>query len=254
MTYSYSSTPVHRQHGFGFKFLVFAALFLSAGLCARAQDEPSPARTSSSHMRPSVGRYAHDFLMIQVTYDGWSGTPDSIRTGGFSRGFNIAMMYDFPLQKGSHLSAAAGLGVSTSNIFFKDQRADLNKLTPTLNFPTDSSYKRYKLGTAFLEIPIEIRYRQFPDNANRGFKVAIGAKLGALANAHTRGKIIGNGDKSVVKVNDKRFFNSWRAAATARIGWGNFGLYGSYTFTSLLKQGAGPTLNPYSIGLSISGL
>jgi hypothetical protein len=228
-----------------------ACLFLLLiGVTSKAQAQND---YSSAPGKPSIGKYSRDYVMMQVTFDAWAGAPDSIRTGGFSRGFNFDLMYDFPLKEGSHYSFGAGLGISTSNMFFKDQTVDVGSNARTLGFPSDSSYKHFKLATAYLEIPVEFRYRQYSNNANRGLKAGVGLKFGALANAHTKGKII-TGGKRIEKVSDKEFFNTWRVSAMARIGWGNFSLYGSYSLTGLLKEGTGPTINPYSIGICISGL
>lgn len=199
-------------------------------------------------------KHSHDFLVVQLSYDAWAGAPDSIHTGGLSRGVNIALMYDFPLKEGSHLSVAPGLGISSSNIFFDHQTVAIGQVNPTLNFNPDSVYKHYKLATAFLEIPVELRYRAFPDNANKGFKAGIGLKFGTLLNVHTKGKKIVSGGKQTEKISNKRYFQTWRAVATARVGWGNFSVFTNYTVTSLLKAGTGPTINPVQVGICLSGL
>ena len=209
---------------------------------------------SKAQSTTSVIKHSHDFLMVQVSYDSWMGAPDSIKTGGLSRGFNIAFMYDFQFKPGSKLSIAPGLGISSSNIFFKNQAVAIGELSPTLQFPADSSFKHYKLSTNFLEIPVELRYRQYPNNANKGFKAGLGLKFGTLLNAHTKGKKILSGGKQTEKVSDKRYFQTWRAAATARIGYGNFSVFTTYSLTPLLKQSAGPSINSFSIGLCLSGL
>lgn len=221
--------------------LVFAGLLAFFGL--------SKAQTGSS-----VVKHSHDFLVLQLSYDSWMGAPDSIRTGGLSRGFNMAFMYDFPFKNGSKFSIAPGLGISSSNIFFKDQAVAIGEVTPTLQFPTDSSYKHYKLSTNYVEIPIELRYRQYQDNANKGFKAGIGLKFGALLNAHTKGKKALSGSKQTEKITDKRYFQPWRAAATARVGYSNFSVFASYSLTPLLKRTAGPSINTFSIGIGLSGL
>lgn len=209
---------------------------------------------SKAQSTTSVIKHSHDFLMVQVSYDSWMGAPDSIKTGGLSRGLNIAFMYDFQFKPGSKLSIAPGLGISSSNIFLKNQTAAIGALSPTLQFPADSSFKHYKLSTNFLEIPIELRFRQYPNNANKGFKAGIGLKFGTLLNAHTKGKKILSGGKQTQKVSDKRYFQTWRAAAIARLGYGNFSVFTSYSLTPLLKQSAGPSLNTFSIGVGLSGL
>ncbi|HVI46328.1 MAG TPA: porin family protein [Chitinophaga sp.] len=215
------------------------------------------AQEGGSPMNKAVNRVTHsrDFLMIQLSYDGWAGAPDSIKTG-FNRGFNIALMYDFPFKK-SPLSVAAGLGISTSGVFLKDHTFDIagkvNPNTPT--FPASNSYKRFKVATTYLEIPIELRFRAVPDNANKGFKAALGVKVGALLDAHTKGKNNGgNGNKNTEKDANKGFFNPWRFSATARVGYGNFALFGAYSLNPMLKDNSNLDIRPYQIGICVSGL
>ncbi|MEI9944276.1 MAG: hypothetical protein WDN26_08615 [Chitinophagaceae bacterium] len=40
----------------------------------------------------------NDHFMIQLGYAGWSGAPDSINLGGFSKSFNVYFMLDFPFK------------------------------------------------------------------------------------------------------------------------------------------------------------
>ena len=120
-------------------------------------------------------------------------------------------------------------------------------------------FKKYKVATTFAEVPIELRYTLDPLNEKKSWKFAVGVKVGTMINAHTKGKTLENKNNTVInsfteKQNKKTFFNGTRIAATARVGIGNFSLFGAYSITSLLKDGAGPTIRPYQIGLCISGL
>jgi hypothetical protein len=233
------------------KKIIFTLGLIAVSIGVFAQDGGSP-------MNKAVNKVTHsnDFLMIQLSYDGWAGSPDSIKTG-LNRGFNVALMYDFPFKK-SKLSMAAGLGVSTSGVYLKDNRMDITGTTTKTqaSFPS-SSYKKNKVATTYLEIPIELRYRSVPDNANKGFKAAIGVKVGALVDAHTKVKYTGpNGSKQIEKENNRGFFNPWRFSATARVGYGNFALFGAYSLNPLLKDNSSGNLDirPYSIGICLSGL
>lgn len=196
---------------------------------------------------------SRDFLMIQVSYDGWTGGPDSLKTG-FNKGFNVALMYDFPIKK-THFSFAAGLGVSTSSVLLKNHELNMDDNTTNIpKFISSSTYKRYKVATSYLEIPLELRYRGVADNANKGFKAALGVKVGTLVNAHTKGKNTLGGERNIIKEQNKRFFNTWRFAATARVGYGNFALFGSYNLNPLFKDNSDLDIRPYSIGICLSGL
>jgi hypothetical protein len=198
--------------------------------------------------------FSRDFLVIGISYDGWASAPDSVQTKGLSRGFNIALMYDFPVTK-EHFSVALGLGFSSSNIFLDDQYIDMtNGESSAVKFVSSDKFKKYKVATNYLEVPIEFRFRSVSDNANKGFKASIGAKVGMLVNAHTKGKNSLGGEKNIIKEQNKRFFNPWRFAGTARIGYGNIALFGTVNLNPLFKDNTNLDIRPYSIGIALSGL
>ena len=181
---------------------------------------------------------------------------------GFSRGINVAIMLNKPFKSDPRWSVAFGLGISHSSIFFKNTSVDVKApgtLLPFRNLDSTDHYKKYKLATTFVEIPIELRYTFDPTNERKSWKLAVGVKVGTMLNAHVKGKTLQNSSNTIInsfteKESKRTFFNSTRLAATARIGIGNFSLFGAYSFTSLLKDVAGPAIRPYQIGLSISGL
>lgn len=226
--------------------------FLSAAP-AFAQTESAPRADAAS----AITKPSRDFVMLQFTYDSWAQVPDSVKIGGFGRGFNGYLCYDFPIQK-SHFSFAAGIGIGTSNIYFQDQElrlTDTGARGSQVSFQKESyDYKKYKLTTAYLEAPFELRYYGNIQNRNRGFKAAVGLRAGTLVGAHTKDSRTVEGTKVVEKVNTKRYLDKWRFSATARIGWGNFTLFGAYNLNTLFKEGSGPGVVPYSIGLCLSGL
>lgn len=231
--------------------LAFVMAFSSV---VKAQDgTDNNSAEKKSKIKPS-----RDFVMFQITYDNWAQTPDNVKIGGIGRGFNAYLCYDFPISK-SNFSFAAGIGVGTNNIYFDNQRLIMNTSASGVVFQNVDTngvdnYKKSKLNTAYIEAPFELRFFGNKENRNRGFKMAIGMKVGLLMGAHTKDKHTLAGPAIVEKVNTKRYIETWRFAPTARIGWGNFSLYGSYSLSRLFKSGAGPEVYPYSIGISITGL
>jgi hypothetical protein len=196
---------------------------------------------------------ASDFLMIQLGVDGWAGKPDSLRTTGIGRALNIYVCKNYPL-KNSKLSFAVGAGIGSSNIFLDNQEVRFSD-TSFVKFAGESkNYSKYKLTTAYFEAPFELRYFQNNVNKNKGFKAAVGLRIGTLLQAHTKGVYSSSGTKTTDKVVSKRFLDTWRFAATARVGYGNFSLYMAYNLNTLFKAGFGPDVTPYSVGLCISGL
>jgi len=211
----------------------------------------------------AMANRSNDHLLIQIGYDKWANQPDSIQTKGFSRSFNVYFMFDFPFKSNPRFSVGIGAGVSSSNIFFENTYIDItgkiaNRLSFT-NVKDTTHFKKYKLVTTFLEAPIELRFVARPMNAGKSFKAAIGGKVGTMLSATTKGKNLLNASNNVVNSNvtkekAKRFFNTTRLVGTARLGYGVFSVFGAYQLNSFIKEGFGPDVRPYTIGITISGL
>lgn len=212
---------------------------------------------TTAKIKSSISKPSRDFLMVQLTYDNWSNKPDSVKTTGLGRGLGIYLCYDWPINN-SHFSFASGIGIGSSNIFFKSQELslkDTGSLGSQVRFvDATESYKKYKFATAYFEAPFELRYFSNKENRNAGFKAAVGLRIGTLLNGHTKGVYTLDGNKMTEKVDTKRYLEKWRFAATLRLGYGNFSLLGTYNLNSLFKATNGPQVTPYSIGICISGL
>jgi hypothetical protein len=245
------------------KKIVLVFITIITTTVAIAQQAPAK---KNDYSKINIDR-AGDHVMLTLTSDQWSNMPDSIsnnRRGGFSRGINFAIMFDKRFKNDPFWSIALGLGISNSNIFFKNMGpgsiAIASPGSPTLSFTTASGqqFKKYKLATTYLEIPVELRYTFNPANENKSWKVAFGAKLGLLVDAHTKGKNLESFNNSPAnnyteKIKSNRYFNTARVAATARVGYGHFSLFGSYSITELLRYG-NTGIRPYQIGITLSGL
>lgn len=236
------------------------ALVCFAASAAFAQND-STARQNVLKTAGAANR-SGDHFMLQLGYTMWQGKPDSINTSGFPRSFNAYLMFDFPFKTNPKMSVALGPGISTDNIFFENTRVGIADRTSTLQF-TDlsdtNSFKKYKLTTAWLEAPIELRFSSRPNDPKRSFKVAVGAKIATLLSATTKGKNLQDRNDNAIndyteKIKSKNFFNRNRLSLTGRVGFGNFSLFAAYSVTPLFKEGLAPTIRPLTIGLTLSGL
>ena len=224
-----------------------------------AQSDSIPKKNVLS---PKIMPRSNDHFILQLGYTTWNGQPDSINTGGIPRTFNAYFLFDFPFKTNPHWSAAIGAGIGTDNIFFDKTNVDIKSLSTAIRFENledTNSFKKYKLATSYLEAPVELRFRSKPGDDRRSVKAAVGLKVGMLLNAHTKGKNLENkGGNTIndykVKEYSKKFFNKNRLAATARLGYGHFSLFGSYQITTLFKEGEGPAVRPLTVGLTLSGL
>jgi len=237
-------------------FLVVLSTLIVASIFA--QDEPK----SEPKKKPSLDRRANDHLLLQFGYTSWSNIPDSINTKGFPRSFNAYFLFDFPFKSNPQISIAIGAGVGTDVIFFDKTYVGIKDITPTLQFHDQSDtthFKKNKLGTAYIEAPLELRFSSNPENPNKSFKVALGIKGGLLMGAHIKQKTEQTASGATIndyieKQYSKRFFNSNRFAGTVRIGYGVFSVFATYQINPLFKEGLGPDVRPWTIGLTLSGL
>lgn len=222
------------------------------------QAQAKPKRTITTANLPR----SNDHFMLQTGYTGWSGAPDSVQTGGVPRTFNAYLMFDFPFKTNPHWSVAVGAGIATDNMYFDKSTVAINGTTTNLafhNLADTVHFKKYKLATAYAEAPLELRFSSNPDDNKNSFKIAIGAKVGTLLNAHTKGRTLLDKNGATLndykeKLFDKKYFNKQRLSGTLRVGYGHFTVFGSYQLTPLFKDGVAATIRPYTIGLTLSGL
>ncbi len=240
-------------------FFVLSCLFFSYSF---SQDSSSVTPPASRIIK--LPARSSDHFMIQLSSDHWTGMPDSISShqSGFSRGFNAYLMVDKPFRSSPKFSIGFGVGVSTSNISFKKMEVNLKAggaILPFIALDSSNHFKKYKLATTYAEVPLEFRFSLKPLEPNKSFKIAIGAKVGTLVNAHTKGKTLQDKNNSTLnsyiqKENTKRLLNGTRFTGTARVGYGVISLFGTYQLNNVLKDGAGAAMKLYQIGITLSGL
>lgn len=203
---------------------------------------------------------SRDRIVVDLTFDNWFHNVDSLKTKWHSLGFNFYFMYDMIIKK-SRFSFAPGLGIGTSHIY---NNSEIVKTDSTSFFkPVRAEKGGYaiqelkgnKMTLIYFDVPLELRYRGKPNDKNKAFKVAVGMKLGVLVQNHTKTKFVDSfGDKKKIKDINQKDLLKFRAATTFRIGYGPFNVLASYNLTHLFKKDLGPSVTPFSLGISFNGL
>lgn len=240
------------------KSTLTVCLLAMSSLTALSQTDGTSKAAPKTALKPDLGKRPSDHLMLQVGYSGWLPKPDSVRTTGFSRSFNAQFFFDFPMKADPRYSVGIGLGVGTDNIYLENTTVDLKGLTQaSFRRDTVSRYKRYKLTSVHMEVPLELRYASKPADMNRSFKAAVGLRIGMPWTMYSKAKVdrdLNGLGGYVLKEKDTKYMNSIRALATMRAGYGNVSLFGSYSLTPVFKEGFGPKLGTWTAGVCISGL
>jgi len=224
---------------------------------------PAPAKNGRDWSKVNLTKRSADHFMFELGYDNWLSTPDSVNIKGFNHSVNFYFMYDWPFKTDARFSVAAGLGIGSSNIYFDNtypQVAAYNNQTLAFTQTGGGNhFKRFKLTTVYLEIPVELRFALDPEHMDKSWKFALGAKIGLMVNAYTKGvdavnsvgQTIGN---ITEKEYGKQFFNTPKLAGTVRINKGVIGVFGQLQVNSLIKPTAGQQVFPFSFGIVLSGL
>lgn len=169
---------------------------------------------------------------------------------GKSTNFNINFS-QISLGITRHIGFVTGLGLNWNNYRFdgnnnivKGNNGVIEELDP------GARLSKSKLATLFMTLPfmLEMQIRANHNNLSLGFGPIGAIKLGS----HTK-MVFENGEK--VKSNGDFSLNMLRYGATARVGYGNFQVYGTYYKTPLFQTGKGPAgvdLFPYEIGIALT--
>jgi hypothetical protein len=244
------------------RILIVLAVSLFA---VHAVAQKTASDSSSSTMKKKhnwshaiLGDQPNDHFLLQIGYSDFLSKQDSVSTKGFGRSFNSYFMMAFADKDDNRFSLGVGLGVGTDNYYLNKEVVDLNNQSQLI-FVSDTAdtFKKSKFTAAYVEAPVEGRFSSNPGDPNSAWKFAIGFKLGYLLSLHTKEKLVrdqeGIPDYTIKQKND-RLFNPVRLAGTLRFGYGVVSLFTQVDITSFVKNGDGPSIRPYTIGFTLSGL
>lgn len=245
------------------KLLLFVLLAVTV---VSLQAQETEKKKKKDWSKVNLGNRPKDHLMLQVGYLNWMQKPDSIATAGFARSVNAYFSFDFPFKTDPRFSVGLGAGVGADNMFFdKNAGRNLNIVSSSgFSFAKNTGkdtvikYKSIKLATVYLEAPVEIRFMVDPANPNKSLKFALGMKVGTMISATDKTRFTQDAAGNTgytLKEKSRNNFNNLRLAATARIGYGNFGFFAQYQLNDMIKEGQGPNLiRPFTVGITLTGL
>jgi hypothetical protein len=231
---------------------------------------PPPPAKKRDWSKLDLSKRPADHFMLELGYANWANSPDSANIRGINHSINFYFMMDYPFKTDPRLSIGVGIGLGSDQVYFNKTYPQIaNYNDPTLSFATSiggsgtagsaDHYKRFKLVTNYIDIPVELRFALDPEHMDKSWKFALGTKLGLLIAAYTKsvdpetvsGQVVAH---VVEKESSKQYFSSVKFAPTVRINKGVFGIFGQFQVNSLIKATAGSAVFPFSMGFVLSGL
>ncbi len=151
----------------------------------------------------------------------------------------------------SHFGAVTGLGIEFNNYFF-DGDNTLAEVDDYVVGIDTANVSKSKLSSTYLRVPLILEV-QFPSTIRaKRIYISAGVVAGLKLGSHTKVIYKDDGGRSKDKNNDDFNISPFRYGVTARIGFGGLSIFGDYYFSPMFVADKGPSLNPFTVGLSLA--
>lgn len=185
----------------------------------------------SLHTKYADSTYLEDQFYAGMVYNVLLNKPDGLSQNNFSNGFIMGFIKDIPLNKQRNRAIGVGLGYNNSS-FYYNLRALRSEGKIVYEFIDDTSYKRSKIETHSVEVPLEYRWRTSTVSSTKFWRIYTGVKIGySFARIS---KFIGNSEKDVFTNTD---IEPLQFSAYISAGYNTWNFYGNFALSKLFKDG-----------------
>jgi hypothetical protein len=151
----------------------------------------------------------------------------------------------------SSFALVTGVGFGWNNYYFNNDIL-LQKGSEGVGYEeSDQNFKRSKLTVSHLNVPLLLELQSPVNYGPNAFHLSAGINVGLRLRSHTKQVYFIDGDKQKDKLFEDFHMSPFRYDATARIGWGRINLFASYALNAMFKDGKGPELTPFTLGIRV---
>lgn len=234
-------------------------LFFFAFFSSFAQDSMSLKQNVQERAMQAANSLRGINICTEITSSYWLNLPPDISTSAVSLGTDFTLYYDIPLGKKFYLApglAIDNVDVHSNAAIFEQLNSGGTAVASTQFVPFDTifgtGYTVNKLVTKYLEIPLELHWKSKPVHHNKSFFIAAGARGGVLIQSYWKYVYKTLFETQKIKEYNIPNLNTFRYGVMARVGYGNFALYGYYGLSDLFESGKGTMATPISVGISLT--
>lgn len=179
--------------------------------------------------------YREDQFYFNFTYNNLRKTPDGFKQNKFSPGIAVGFLRDMPFNKNRTWSIAAGLGYSLA---VYNQNLVIDGTNNTNSYQVIGSditnYSKDKLSLHFVDLPIEIRWRNSTPESHKFWRIYTGFKMSYLF--FDQYKLV-SADVTIKNSNNKDL-NKFHYGTYLAVGYNTWNIYAYYGMNSLFKSSA----------------
>ena len=179
----------------------------------------------------SLERYLEDQFYIGVTYNILLNLPEEASQNNLSYGLQAGFIRDIPLNPQGTFAVGVGLGYGV-NSYYSNLRAIEEDDGFRYEYLDDDDYRRNKVETHLIEIPLEFRWRTSTRESYKFWRIYGGFKFGY---------VVGSRSKLVTDSFKDSFYNTdtenFRYGLMLNLGYNTFNIHFYYGLNSLFEDG-----------------
>lgn len=191
-------------------------------------------KSDSSVVNP---RYFEDQFYLGVTYNFLLNRPEGVEQQNLSYGLQGGFIKDIPLNTNRTIGLGIGLGLGL-NTYYSNLRAvdQINGIAYTI-LEEGAPYKRSKLETHSIEVPLEFRWRNSNASDYKFWRIYTGVKFAYVYD--TRSKFVPDED-ATIGIDSFRNADARKLqyGLTLNFGYNSFNAHIYYSLTNLLNDNA----------------
>jgi len=183
-----------------------------------------------------------------------------------NRTFNIYYQRPIHIGQNTGLTFNPGIGLGLDKLSFRHNRMLINnpELGPNSSqlvnirdvYGEDININSHTHALNYIDIPLEFRYHLNKNDYSKGFRLAVGGKIGFLYDSHSKVSYEDQAGLSrTVKDKQSFGFSPIRYGVYTRIGFSGFNVWSYYGLNSVWRSGQGPfgtEANQFNFGISVA--
>ncbi len=196
------------------------------------------AQQADFQVEPEVDSlYREDQFYLGFTYNILTGSENDISQSGFSGGFKVGFIRDWPLNERRNIAIGTGIGWALDtygqNLFIGEGSNSDETVFEVID-EDDVDYDKNRFTTQSVEMPIQFRWRTSNPIGHKFWRVYTGLRLGYIYYFHSSFEQTGN---SVSQV-DVPELERLRLGATFTFGYNTFNFHFYYSLNSFFNDAA----------------
>jgi len=226
--------------------LYFSLLTLFVFFGAFAQDEVVEKKPVADSL------YREDQFYLNLSFNNIQNSPRGLNQKKISPSFSVGVLRDMPLNKKRTFAIAAGLGytlnVINENLYIYDTSTTNTPVYAYQIFSHDAYFTANKVTLQYLDLPIEVRWRNSTYDSHKFWRIYTGFKLGYLIS--DKYKFTNDLGTTIIKRNTD--LNKLQYGCYISSGWNGINVYVYYGLNPIFKSsevnGQANKMNNFNLG------